>query len=176
MKMWLLYSALILVGLVLLAAGVLGVLGRFLPKEHTSSGSIDLDAPQEQVYALINDIGAFPDWCKDFTRMERLPDQDGKERWRQFMGRNSFTSVNELMEPPRRVVRRVDDDNKLFGGTWDHVIEPTGPSACRLTITERGHVNSDIPRAMMHYIIGEDYTIKKFLKAVKAKTSSTKAG
>ncbi|HEX2838887.1 MAG TPA: SRPBCC family protein, partial [Phycisphaerales bacterium] len=175
MKMWLLYAALILVGLLLLAAGTLGVLGRFLPKEHTSSGSVDLTATQEQVYALINDIGAFPDWCKDFTRMERLPDHVGpdnekKEQWRQYMGRNSFTSVNELMEPPRRVVRRVDDDNRLFGGTWDHVIEPTGPSTCRLTITEKGHVNSDIPRAMMHYIIGEDYTIKKFLKAVKAKT------
>lgn len=176
MKMWLLYTALILVGLVLLAAGVLGVLGRFLPKEHTSSGSVDLNAPQEQVYALINDIGAFPTWCKDFTKMERLPDHDGKERWRQFMGRNSFTSVNEVMEPPRRVVRRVDDDNKLFGGTWDHVIEPTGPTTCRLTITEKAHVSSDIPRAMMHYIIGEDYTIKKFLKAVKDKTDRASAG
>ena len=174
--MWFLYAALILVGLVLLAAGVLGVLGRFLPKVHTSSGSVDLNAPHEEVYALINDIGAFPDWCKEFTRMERLPDKDGKEQWRQFMGRNSFTSVNELMEPPRRVVRVVNDDNNLFCGTWNHVIEPTSPSTCRLTITEQGQVNSDIPRAMMHYIFGEDYTIKKFLKAVKDRTASTGAG
>ncbi len=102
--MYLLYAALIFVGLILLAAGVLGVLGRRLPAEHTSSGSIELGASQEAVYTLINDIGKFPEWCKDFTKMERLPDENGKETWRQFMGRNSFKSVNETMEPPRRVV------------------------------------------------------------------------
>lgn len=167
--MYILYAALVLVGLLLVAAGVLGALGRRLPAEHTSSGSVDLGASQEAVYALINDIGGFPEWCKDFTRMERLPDENGKEVWRQFMGRNSFKSVNDVMEPPRRVVRVVEDDAKMFSGSWDHVIEPTGAASCRLTITERGRVSGDIPRALMHYAFGEDLTIKKFLRAVKAK-------
>jgi hypothetical protein len=168
MKM-LLYIALILVGLVLLLVGVLGVLGKRLPAEHTATRSVDLPASQDAVFALINDIGRFPEWCKDFTRMERLADRDGKEQWRQFMGRNSFTSVNELVDPPRRVVRVVEDDQKLFSGSWDHVVEAMGASSCRLTITEKGTVHSDIPRALMHYVFGEDYTVKKFLGAVKAK-------
>ncbi|GEM_PF-5242497 len=92
------------------------------------------------------------------------------------MGRNFFTSVNELMEPTRHVVRAVNDDNSLFCGRWNHVIEPAGPFTCRLTITEKGQVNSDIPRATMNCIFGEDYTIKKFLKAVKDRAASTGAG
>lgn len=165
----LLYIALILVGVLLMAAGVLGVLGRRLPAEHSATGSVELGASQESVFALVNNIGEFPAWCKEFTRMERLPDQDGRERWRQFMGRNSFTSTNEVVDPPRRVVRVVEDDNKMFSGSWDHVVEATGPGSCRLTIKETGRVHSDIPRAIMHYVVGEDYTIRKFLAAVKAK-------
>jgi hypothetical protein len=168
MRMFL-YIFLIVLGLILVAIGVLGILGSRLPEEHKASGSVTLSASQADVYALINDIEKFPQWCKDFTKMERLPDQGGKAVWRQHMGRNSFVSVNETQEPPRRVVRSVQDDAKMFSGTWDHVIEPTGVSSCMLTIKETGKVPGAIPRAIMHYIIGEDFTIKKFLKAVKAK-------
>ena len=168
MKM-VLYIGLVIVGLVVTAAGALGVLGTLLPKEHTSAGSVDLSASQEQVYTLINDIGKFPEWCRDFTKMERLADTDGKETWRQIMGRNSFVSVNDEMDPPRRVKRSVIDDGKMFSGSWDHFIESTGPATCRLTITEVGEVHSAIPRAMMRYMFGEDYTIKKFLAEVKKK-------
>ncbi len=167
-----LYIAMVVVGLVVVALGVLGILGKMLPPTHTSRGSVELNAPQEQVFTLINDIGKFPEWCKDFTKMERLADTVGangkpQETWRQTMGRNSFVSVNTELDPPRKVTRTITDDNKMFSGKWEHVVEPTSAGACRLTITEVGEVHSAIPRAMMHYMFGEDYTIKKFLAEVK---------
>jgi hypothetical protein len=50
------------------------------------------------------------------------------------------------------------------------VVEPasTGGGSV-LTLTETGTIKSAIPRAILRYVIGEDYYLKKFLDAAQKK-------
>lgn len=182
--MWL-YIVLTLVGLLLTLIGLLGILGSRLPETHVATASIEINAAPELVWATINDMESFPSWMPEFTKMERLPDDNGKQVWRQHMGRNSFVTTNDVFEPPSssnnsrgRVLRTIRDDHGPFSGSWDHTVEPAPAPAlapvspngrCILTITETGTIKSAIPRAIMRYMIGEDHYLKKFLSAVKRK-------
>lgn len=157
--MWLLVTSL---GLLVTLTGVLGVLGSRLPKTHTASVRVTLPASAEDVFGLIDRVEDMPAWTPDITRVTRLPDQDGLPVHRQEMGRNGFTTVTTVREPPRRITRTITDTHGPFTGSWDHVIEPQGEATCVLTLTETGAVSSALPRAIMHYVFGEDMYLKRF--------------
>ncbi len=173
--MWL-YILLTLAGLLLTCIGTLGILGSRLPETHVVSATVDLQVSPDVAWASINDMQSFPGWVPAITKMERLPDDKGRQVWRQHMGHNSFVTTNDIFEPPTatsngRVLRTILDEHGPFSGSWDHVIEaiPGSLIQTRLTLTETGTVKSAIPRAMMRYMMGEDYYVKKFLGAVKIK-------
>ncbi len=166
--MWL-YIFLVLLGLLLVFVGVLGILGSRLPETHVATASVELSASPQKVWEQINDMASFPTWVPDITKMERQPDENGKEVWRQTSGRNVFTTVNDVWDPPRRVLRTIKDEKGPFSGSWDHVIEDLGNGRCTLSITETGKVPEAIPRAIMHYFFGETYFMNRFLGAVKAR-------
>ena len=70
--------------------------------------------------------------------------------------------------PPYRLVTRVKETERNFGGTWTIAIvaEPRGSA---LTITEDGWVANPIFRFMSRYMIGHHRTMDGILKQV-AKT------
>jgi len=64
--------------------------------------------------------------------------------------------------PPHRLVTRVKESEKRFGGTWTITIAPdNGGSA--VTITEDGWVNSLLFRFISFYIIGHHATMDALL-------------
>lgn len=164
-----LYILMTLFGLLIVAIGVLGILGSRLPETHVAIASIELAAPPQKVWDRINDMESFPSWVPEMTKMERLPDENGKQVWRQTSGRNVFTTVNEVWNPPKRVLRTIKDEKGPFSGSWDHVIEDLDNGRSKLSITETGKIPSAIPRAILHYCFGETYYLQKFLDAVKAR-------
>lgn len=166
-----LYIIITLLGLLFVLFGVLGILGSRLPVTHVASQTAEIGAPAQTVFGWIERVEEMPAWVPEITKVERLPDADGRPAHRQQMGRNSFVTTTTRLEPPRRITREITDDHGPFGGTWDHAIEPAGEGACRLTLTETGSVKSPIPRAIMHYFIGEDFYLKKFLGHVQRKAA-----
>lgn len=164
------YIILALVGFVLLLAGIFGVYGSTLPVTHTASVSVTLNKPREEVWRIINDIEAFPQWMKTITKVEMLPDGPGGERtFREHMGRNSFVLRDTNVEPGKRVVRTIVDDNGPFSGSWDHVLESTSDSTTKFTLTETGSIKSPIPRAVMKLFFGYDHYLKIAAEQLKAK-------
>lgn len=163
-----LYIVLIIVGFVLLAAGTLGLVGTFIPRDHTATVSFDVDVPAPRVWEIIDQVESYPKWLPMASRIEMLPERDGHTAFRQYQGHNSFVLEETLKEPGRRVVRTIADDNKMFGGNWDHVVEEVGENRTRVTITENGTVYPAIPRAMMRLFFGYDHTLKQFQKALVA--------
>ena len=158
-----------LVALLAIAGVVFTLLGKRLPDTPSARVSVDLARPREEVWRLIDDVRAFPEWLAGINGVETLPDRDGRRAFRQRQGRNSFVLEETLREPPSRVVRTITDDSAFFSGSWDHVLEDLGGGRTRLTVTENGSVKHAIPRAVMHYVFGEDYYLKRFAKAMREK-------
>jgi len=163
------YIIISIVGLLILLAGVVGIYGSMLPATHTASVSVVVNAPRERVWEIVNAAEQFPEWLEDITKVEILPEQDGKRVFRQHMGRNSFVLRETISEAPSRVVRTIVDDNGPFTGTWDHVFEDVGNGQTKLTVTEEGTIKSAIPRAIMKLSCGYDYYLKRMAVAMKAK-------
>ena len=167
-----LYIIITLLGLLFVLFGVLGIMGSRLPETHVARASLEVSAPAAKVFGWIERVEEMPAWVPDITRVERLPDAEGKPVHRQVMGRNSFVTVTTVFEPPTRLTREIADEHQHFSGTWEHVVEPRGEQACTLTLIETGTVKSPIPRAIMHYFIGEDAYLKRFLGHVARKASN----
>lgn len=164
-----LYIALTLIGLVLTAAGFLGICGTLMPASHTASVSVEVGSPRDVVWAAIDDPPSFPSWCDSVDKIEMMPDKDGHRVFRQVQGRNSFVLEETAKQPPSLVTRTITDENNLFNGSWEHRLEDLGNGRTRITITEHGTVNAAIPRAMMKLLIGNDLYLKKFGAVLKSK-------
>ena len=165
------FIAIAVIGLLVFVGSLLYILGARLPEEHAAAVSMPLARPVPLVYEAVADVSAHPTWAPGVTRVERLEDRNGMEAWRQHMGRNSFVLITTRAEPPRVLVREIDDDHKMFSGRWEYLIEPAGAggSGSLITITEYGCVPAKIPRAMMHYLMGETLYIKKHLRGLAKK-------
>jgi len=77
-----------------------------------------------------------------------------------------MTMVVESAESPKRMVTRIVDQNLPFGGRWEYDIEPDGPDASRVTITERGWVSNPIFRFVSRFVMGHTATIDAYLRAL----------
>ncbi|MCE9620615.1 MAG: SRPBCC family protein [Planctomycetes bacterium] len=164
-----LYIVLAIFGLIVLLIGALGIIGSFLPATHTATMSVTVAMPREKVWALLDDVSAFPTWLPGIDKIEMLPDHDGHRVFRQQQGRNSFVLEETVKTPPSLVTRTIADDNGMFSGRWEHRFEDAGSGGTRITVTETGTVNSAIPRAIMRLFTGYDFYLTKFGEALKVK-------
>lgn len=162
------------VGLLVLLGLVMWQVGRRLPEEHNVSVTLRLrNATPEMVWDTIADVASYPGWSK-INKVERLPDRNGHEVWREWMGRNSFVMETTRSERPRRLENTVEDDAKFFSGRWEYLIGPdpdpaAGGRGCIVMITEHGRVHHAIPRFMMHYLMDPRGTALGFLRALAKK-------
>jgi uncharacterized protein YndB with AHSA1/START domain len=163
------YILVALVGSLIAAFGVLGVLGSLLPQTHTAKVVVEVGKPRDEVWRMIDEVEKFPAWMPDITKVEVLEagGDAGGRKFRQTMGRNSMVMEETVKDRPSRVLRTILDDKGPFSGSWDHVLEEAGPGRTRVTVIETGTIKSAIPRAIMKYLIGEDYFLKKFGKAME---------
>ncbi|MED7951456.1 SRPBCC family protein [Streptomyces sp. BE303] len=153
---------------VVLATGAGAVLatlaaGRRLPVEHVSEGGLELTQSPGAVWEVLTDLGLHPAWRQGLAHVEVLPaTADGLARWREY-GRHGHTTYEVLeSEAPHRLVTGIADRDLPYGGTWTYRLTPVG-GGCTLTVTERGEVYGPFCRAVLHYVTGEDATVRRFL-------------
>jgi len=115
------------------------VVGAMLPRNHVASRTI---------------------------RLHRTPDQV----WAAYTQATAASSVPvDVIEndPPRRMVTRVKETEKMFGGTWTCVVTPV-PDGATITITEDGWVANPFFRFVSRFIIGHHATMDGVLKQMAA--------
>src|SRR5207247_3467236 len=103
---------LIVLGALAVLVVLIEVIGSRLPRDHAASRSLTVRRTPQEVWAAVTQATAASSVPVDVVEQD----------------------------PPRRLVTRVKESEKMFGGTWTIAIVPdalTG-SACTLTITERG--------------------------------------
>ena len=164
--------ALIALGVVAGLIAVVAVVGMMLPRDHVASMSARIAASPDSVWAALTDVAAFTSWRKDLTKVELLPATATGPSWREHSRNGPITFVADAFEPPRRLVSRIADTNLAFGGSWEYRIEPDGPSASTVTITERGSVYNPIFRFVSRFVMGHTATIDAFLRALARRFGS----
>jgi uncharacterized protein YndB with AHSA1/START domain len=136
------YAIWILASLIAVA-GVVALIGYFLPVSHQASRSADIDRPPDAVFARLSDVNNYKSW---------------------WAGADVKSEVVESV-PPSRIVTRVVGETQ-FGGTWTIEIVPSG-SGSRVTITERGEVYNVLFRTLSKFVFGYTGTMESCLEALK---------
>lgn len=145
--------------------GIVAIWGALLPREHVASGSIHVDAPPEQVYALITELERSPTWREGLERIELLGEVDGNLRWMEHTSFGAVTLERVEARPNTLVVTRVVDTGEGFGGTWTFELSPSD-GGTDLTITERGWADNPIFRFLGTYVFGHDQSIEAYQRSV----------
>lgn len=138
---------LIIIGILLGLVALVFIVGLFRPKSHTATHTALLAAPPERVWAEIADVERAPEWVPEVTKVERLPDRDGRPSYRESFGGFEATTVIRVSEPPLLLVKEIVPGG-AFHGSWTWELAPEG-TGTRLTITERGTVENPFFRGMM---------------------------
>jgi uncharacterized protein YndB with AHSA1/START domain len=138
---------LIIIGVLFGLVALVFIVGLLRPKSHTATHTTVLSAPPERVWAEIADVDRAPEWVPEVTKVERLPDRDGRPSYRESFGGFEATTVIRVSEPPRLLVKEIVPGG-AFHGSWTWELAPEG-TGTRLTITERGTVENPFFRGMM---------------------------
>jgi uncharacterized protein YndB with AHSA1/START domain len=159
---WVLLILGCLAALVVLVA----IIGSLLPKGHTAVRTIRLKQRPEAVWQAITDYAGAPGWRTEVKKVERLPDQNGHQVWRETT--DSALTLETLEEAaPRRLVRKIADPSLPFGGTWTYEIAPA-EGGCTITITENGEVYNPLFRVISK-MMDPSATIRGYLRALAKK-------
>ncbi|MBD0372646.1 MAG: SRPBCC family protein [Pyrinomonadaceae bacterium] len=163
---WILVPVAVLTSMLFIIVAV----GLSIPRQHVASRTLKTNQSPEAVWRAITDYEGQPAWRKDVKRVERLPDKDGREVWREVYEKGSpITLETAESAAPRRLVRIIADEGGPFSGRWEYDIKPDGASGSRLTITERGEVPNPLFRFVSRFLIGHTYFMERFQKDLAAK-------
>jgi hypothetical protein len=132
------WIAIVAGGLVVVVAGI-AIIGSMLPRAHKASRTLRVKRAPADVWPVV--IQAT---------------------------QTSSTPVDVLeSSPPHRLVTRVTEAEKNFGGTWTIAIAPAA-SGAEITIAEDGWVANPIFRFVSRLVIGHHATMDGILKKVAA--------
>ena len=160
------YLVMVVVGLVVVLAMVL-LVGSYLPVKHQATREATYRATSAQLFGLIRTVDDYPSWQKSVSKVEVLPDVEGKQRIRETNNGQAITYELGDIVPNKRMVSRIVDDKLPFGGSWTYELIP-GQSAntTTLRITENGEVYNPVFRFVSRFVMGHTATIDKYLEAV----------
>lgn len=139
------------------------VIGMLLPVSHVASVSGEIPAPREQVFAALSDVRLAATWRSDIDSVAVLSKEGEPLRWREVGGSGSLAFVRDEMDPPRRIVSRIDGRDQGFGGRWIWELTP-GSTGTEVTVTEEGEVYNPLFRFMSRFVFGHHRTMESVLK------------
>lgn len=164
----------ILVGLVWASVALLVLFniallwGMRLPREHTTTRTVVLAQPPQKIWDAIADIQHETAWRTDVKSVERLPDRQGMQIWREnYKGGGSEILGTEQAVAPVYIVRTIADDRSPVQESWEFALNPIA-NGTSVQITERGRINNPFWRFMSAKIFGHSY-IDDYLKMLAAK-------
>ena len=160
---------LLAVGVIVGASALVVLIGALLPKAHVVSRMALINRSPEDIWQVVTDYEDQASWRTDLRRVERLPDRAGHHVWEETDGRGQalmFETVESIS--PRRLVRRIANEDLAFGGSWTYEIGEYG-EVTSLTITEDGEVYNPVFRFVSRFIVGHATTIDQYLRALGSK-------
>jgi hypothetical protein len=128
---------LIIVGGLALLIVIVAAIGATLPRTHTASRTLRVRRPPQEAWTAITQAMTTSDVPVDIVEND----------------------------PPRQLVSKVKETEKMFGGTWTVAVAPL-ENGSTVTITEDGWVANPIFRFVSRFVIGHHATMDGMLKSV----------
>src|SRR5438046_1374285 len=130
--------ALYIVGGLAALIALVVIIGMSLPQSHKATKTLRLKQPPYAVWATITDYAAQPQWRSEVKKIERMPDSNGHEVWKEYSSAGEMPLETIEATAPKRLVLKIGP-GLPFGGTWTYEVAPDGTGS-RLKITEDGEV------------------------------------
>ena len=148
--------------LLLLAVGVIFIVGYRLPEQHEASAERQYAYPPDRVYQAISTPAQYPRWRTGVQRVDLLPDSAGLKRFREIGMGDEVTYVVEEAVPNQVYVTRIAQDGLPYGGSWTFELAPAG-TGTRVKITENGEVYNPAFRFISRYVMGHTRGLERYL-------------
>ena len=162
---WLVVTGAAVVGVVVLVFGI----GSMLPRAHSVSRMAHFNRSPREIWMVISDFSEQPTWRDDVRSVERVAGHAGRDVWRETDRRGRFMDFETVeFVPPRRLVRRIANDNLPFSGTWTMEVAEFG-EVTALTVTEDGEIDNPALRFISRFVMGQTATIDQYLRALGKK-------
>lgn len=149
--------------LLVLAAGVVFLVGYRLPVEHEASRERRYAYSVDKVYQAIATPAQYPRWRTGVQKVDLLPDSAGLKRFREYALGDEVTYVVEEAVPNQVYVTRIADKELPYGGSWTFELRPQGGEATNVRITENGEVYNPAFRFISRYVMGHSRGIERYL-------------
>jgi hypothetical protein len=168
---WVWFSIALVTALVLAILAV----GAMLPQKHTATRSITVHRPVDEVWSVLSDHAKDPAWRPDVESVTRIADRNGHPVWEEKYKNGDIMHIETTaVESPKKMVRKIVDQS-MFGGVWTYEVTPAPDGKTTIKITEDGEVYNPAFRFIARFIIGNDSTLKTYLKNLAAKFGETAA-
>jgi hypothetical protein len=160
---------LIVVGSTVGVLALIAAVGCFYPRSYTATRALRSKRSPEQAWQVISDFAAAPSWHPEIKTVQRLPDHDGHEVWRET-DRRGYPVQLETIEAlaPLRLVRQISDEDGPFCGQWEFDLQPAA-EGCRITLTERGQIANPFFRVMFWAFMTPTFYLEMYLRALAKK-------
>lgn len=165
--------ALVIAGVIAGLVLVVVIVGATLPQAHRASRERVFQATPAALYDIVATPAAYPSWRSGVSRVEMLPDEGGKPRFREFDGSDAITYTVDERVPGQRLVTRISDRSLPFGGKWTFELIPEG-AGTRLRITEDGEVYNPVFRFVSRFLMGHHATIDRYLADLERRVAAPK--
>ncbi|GAB6068225.1 SRPBCC family protein [Methylothermus subterraneus] len=158
--------------LVLILAGLLAIalmIGSRLPKTHVAASAIRLQAQPEQIWSILTDFKAYPDWRMGLERVEVGQAEDGLPMWVEVSaqaGKLAFKVVEA--KPPFRLVTQLADPSLPLRGRWIYELKQENGETV-LTITETEQIYHPLLRFCVRYLLRYHSAMDVFLAELALK-------
>jgi uncharacterized protein YndB with AHSA1/START domain len=163
MTMFWVWCLVIALGLVAMVRWI----GSRLPKTHTAASRIRLAVPPNDVWRVITDFRAHPDWRPGLERVELGPDIDGLPSWYEVCARRTRVHFRVVeSDPPSRLVTRLVGEGLPLTGTWVYELTALGEGETELVITEQDRIYSPLLRVATSFLCAYHGIMDVFLIAL----------
>lgn len=164
---------LVVMGVLAALFAAMAIIGLFVSRAHRATSSVSLRQPVDSVWKIVRDIGGGPSWWPAIKRVERLPDRDGREVWRQKMSGFDVPIIVLEAVPLRKLVTQIDPKARAaFGGTWTYELAPDG-TGTHISVTEAGWIGNPVFRFMSRFLFGYYGSLDGYLKALGKRFGET---
>lgn len=162
MRRKILLSVLALIALVVCFVMLLVTVGLLTPKSHVVTKTLKLKQKPEIIWQTIKDFQNQPSWRSELQTVERMPDHNGKEMWKEIY-KNGDELLLETSEDISQqcLIRTIADKSLPFSGTWEMTVR-TEAEGSSLTITERGEIPNPFFRGIVKMFFGYEETVIHF--------------